>query len=185
LTFAAEEIPAGATEYKCAPPIRERENRERLWGALRERLLDQVVTDHSPSTAALKCSDSGDFTKAWGGIASLQIGLAAVWTSARVRGLGVADVVEWMCAAPARLVSLGKKGRIAKGCDADLVVWSPDDLATVDKERLEHKNKVTPYHGRALQGRVLETWLRGEKIFDRGVFVGGARRGEWIRRGNA
>ncbi len=181
LTFASEDIPDGATEYKCAPPIRARDNRERLWDALRERLLDQVVTDHSPSTAELKCSGSGDFVAAWGGIASLQLGLAAVWTSARARGHTLSDVADWMCRAPARLVGLEKKGRIAPGCDADLVVWDPDADFVVDARNLEHKNKVTPYDRRALSGRVLETWLRGEKIFDRGAFSN-ARRGEWIRR---
>ena len=106
LLFAAEEVPDGATEYKCAPPIREEENREKLWDALREGLVDQVVTDHSPSTVSLKCSDSGDFMKAWGGISSLQLGLAAVWTGARARGASVEDVSRWMCAAPARLAGL-------------------------------------------------------------------------------
>src|SRR5262249_23746200 len=104
LHFASESIPDGATPFKCAPPIRERENRERLWDALREKLVAQVVTDHSPSTPALKCADSGDFMRAWGGIASLQLGLAATWTEARARGFAVNDIVDWMCAAPARLV---------------------------------------------------------------------------------
>ncbi len=185
LTFAAEEIPEGATEYKCAPPIREAENRDRLWDALRERLLDQVVTDHSPSTAELKCCGSGDFVAAWGGIASLQLGLAAVWTSARARGATIADVADWMCAAPARLVGLyGAKGCIAAGASADFAVWDPDADFAVDALRLEHKNKVTPYHGRTLRGRVLQTWLRGEKIFDRGTFPASPR-GRWLRRGAA
>ncbi len=185
LTFASEEIPAGATEYKCAPPIREASNRDQLWDALRERLLDQVVTDHSPATVELKCCGSGDFVAAWGGIASLQLGLAAVWTSARARGASLAAVVDWMCAAPARLVGLSAtKGRIAPGADADFAVWDPDADFAVDAQRLEHKNKVTPYHGRTLRGRVLETWLRGEKIYDRGAFPT-APRGRWLRRGAA
>ena len=183
LTFASEEIPEGATEYKCAPPIRESKNRDQLWDALRERLLDQVVTDHSPSTAELKCCGSGDFVAAWGGIASLQLGLAAVWTSARARGATMSDVADWMSAAPARLVGLADtKGRIAPGADADFAVWDPDADFVVDVTRLEHKNKVTPYHGRALRGRVLETWLRGEKIYDRGTFTTPPR-GRWLRRG--
>ena len=182
LTFASEEIPDGATEYKCAPPIRGAKNRDQLWDALRERLLDQVVTDHSPSTAELKCSGSGDFVKAWGGIASLQLGLAAVWTNARARGATIADMVDWMCAGPARLVGLEHKGRIAKGAAADLVVWDPDGDFAVDVMRLEHKNKVTPYHGRRLTGRVLETWLGGEKIYDRGAFTAPPH-GRWLKRG--
>jgi allantoinase len=182
LTFAAEEIPDGATEYKCAPPIREANNRERLWDALSEGLVDQIVTDHSPSTVALKCSGSGDFMKAWGGISSLQLGLAAIWTTARSRGRSVRDVVEWMCAAPARLVGLyGRKGLIAAGADADLVVWDPDADFTVDAHALEHKNKLTPYQNRTLKGAVLRTILRGETIYERGSFSS-SRRGAWLRR---
>lgn len=185
LTFAAEEIPDGATEYKCAPPIRERNNREKLWDALREGLVDQVVTDHSPSTAELKCSGSGDFMKAWGGISSLQLGLAAVWTEARARGRSVRDLVEWMSAAPARLAGVhGRKGAIAAGFDADLVVWDPDGAFTVDAALLEHKNKITPYQARALRGTTLRTILRGETIYERcrsePTFA--PRRGRWLRR---
>ena len=185
LTFTAEEIPDGATEYKCAPPIRERNNREKLWDALREGLVDQVVTDHSPSTATLKCSGSGDFMKAWGGISSLQLGLAAVWTEARARGRTVRDLVEWMSAAPARLAGIhGRKGAIAAGFDADLVIWDPDAAFTVDASTLEHRNKLTPYHAQKLQGTTLRTILRGTTIYERGR-TGGAfaqRRGRWLRR---
>jgi allantoinase len=183
LTFAAEEIPDGATEFKCAPPIREGNNRERLWDALREGLVDQVVTDHSPSTAALKCSGSGDFMKAWGGISSLQLGRSAVWTEARARGRTIRDLVEWMSAAPARLVGLqGRKGAIAVGCDADLVIWDPDAAFEVDAATLEHRNKITPYHGRPLTGSVLRTILRGRTIYERGVGFGASRHGRWVRR---
>lgn len=184
LTFAAEEIPDGATEYKCAPPIREKGNRERLWDALREGLVDQVVTDHSPSTAELKCSGSGDFMKAWGGISSLQLGLAAVWTEGKARGRTVRDLVEWMSAAPARLAGLhGRKGAIAAGFDADLVVWDPDAAFTVDASTLEHRNKITPYHARQLRGATLRTILRGETIYQRGAADPFAkRRGRWLRR---
>jgi allantoinase len=182
LTFAAEEIPDGATEYKCAPPIRERNNRERLWDALRQGGIEQVVTDHSPSTAVLKCSGSGDFMKAWGGISSLQLGLAAVWTEARARGRGVRDLVDWMCAAPARLAGLqGRKGAIAVGCDADFAIWDPEASFTVDAATLEHKNKITPYQGRSLRGSVLRTILRGEEIYRRGMPFGPTR-GRWVRR---
>ncbi len=185
LTFAAEDIPDGATEFKCAPPIRERNNREKLWDALREGLVDQVVTDHSPSTATLKCSGSGDFMKAWGGISSLQLGLAAVWTEAKARGRTVRDVVEWMSAAPARLAGVhGKKGAIAAGFDADLVIWDPDAEFTVDAATLEHKDKLTPYHARRLQGSTLRTILRGETIYERGRPGGpfARRQGRWLRR---
>lgn len=186
LTFASEEIPDGATAYKCAPPIREADNRERLWAALGEGLIDQVVTDHSPSTAALKCSGSGDFMKAWGGISSLQLGLAAVWTEARARGRTVRDLVEWMSAAPARLAGLnGKKGAVAAGFDADLVLWDPDAELTVDASALEHRNKITPYHGRRLFGSTLRTILRGETVYERGrpsgAFAAKAT-GRWLRR---
>jgi allantoinase len=184
LTFAAEEIPDGATEYKCAPPIRERSNREKLWDALREGLLDQVVTDHSPSTAELKCSGSGDFMKAWGGISSLQLGLAAVWTEAKARGRNVRDLIEWMSAAPARLAGVyGKKGAIAPGFDADLVIWDPDADFTVDAASLEHRNKITPYQARKLHGSTLRTILRGETIYERGASSAFTkRRGQWLRR---
>jgi allantoinase len=183
VTFAAEEIPDGATAFKCAPPIREKNNREKLWDALREGVIDQIVTDHSPSTVELKCSGSGDFMKAWGGISSLQLGLAAVWTEARARGRSVRDVARWMSEAPARLAGLtGKKGAIAVGCDADLVFWDPDATFTVDAATLEHKNKITPYEGRTLQGCVARTILRGETVYERGKGFAGAPRGRWIRR---
>ncbi len=185
LTFAAEEIPDGATAFKCAPPIRESENRDKLWAALREGLVDQVVTDHSPSTVELKCSGSGDFMKAWGGISSLQLGLAAVWTEARRRGAAVTDIARWMSAAPARLAGLSdRKGAIAAGRDADLVFWDPDAVFTVDAATLEHRNKITPYQDRALRGLVMRTLLRGETIYERGVAApfGASRRGRWVRR---
>jgi allantoinase len=178
LSFAAEEIADGATPFKCAPPIREADNREALWGALREGFVDQVVTDHSPSTATLKCIGSGDFTKAWGGIASLQLGLAAVWTGARARGATLEHVVRWMCAGPAALIGLvGKKGVIAPGADADLAAFDPEAVMAVSASRLEHKNKVTPYEGRKLHGVVRRTWLRGETIYEAGAFVGAPRGG--------
>lgn len=183
LTFVAEDIPDGATAMKCAPPIRERNNREKLWDALREGLIDQIVTDHSPSTLDLKCSGSGDFMKAWGGISSLQIGFSAVWTEARTRGRSIRDMVEWMCAAPARLVGLqGKKGTIAVGCDADLVFWDPEAEMTIDAATLEHKNKITPYQGRHLLGQTVRTILRGETIYERGAGFMGGPRGRWLRR---
>ncbi|HEY9392760.1 MAG TPA: amidohydrolase family protein, partial [Nocardioides sp.] len=164
LTFAAEEIPDGATQYKCCPPIREAANRELLWQGLRNGVIDMVVTDHSPSTPDLKALDTGDFGVAWGGISSLQLGLSAVWTEARSRGFTLADVARWMSGAPARHAGLARKGQIAVGHDADFVVLAPDASYVVDAARLHHKNAVTPYHGRSLAGVVRATWLRGEKI---------------------
>ncbi len=183
LTFASEEIPDGATAFKCAPPIRETSNREKLWDALREGLVDQVVTDHSPSSAEMKCSGSGDFMKAWGGISSLQIGLSAVWTGARAHGASVTDIVEWMSAAPARLAGLtGKKGAIAVGCDADLVFWDPEAEHSIDATTLEHRHKICPYDGRTLRGAVMRTILRGETIYERGRGIIGRPSGRWTRR---
>lgn len=164
LTFAAEDVPDGGTQYKCCPPIREAANRDRLWEGLRDGVLDLVVTDHSPSTADLKCLDTGDFGTAWGGIASLQVGLSAVWTEARRRGFTLADVSRWMSAAPAALTGLDRKGRIEAGCDADLCVFAPDDEHVVDVHALHHKNAVSPYDGRRLAGVVRSTWLRGREI---------------------
>ena len=162
LTFVAEEIGDGATQFKCCPPIREAANRELLWDGLRNGTIDLVVSDHSPATADIKTT--GDFGTAWGGIASLQVGLSAVWTEARRRGFGLADVARWMCEGPARQTRLGSKGRIAVGCDADFCVFAPDDAFVVDPAALHHKNPVTPYTGRPLAGVVRSTWLRGERI---------------------
>lgn len=162
LTFSAEEIPDGATQYKCCPPIREAENRELLWQGLRDGLIDLVVSDHSPSTIDLKHLDTGDFGTAWGGIASLQVGLSAVWTEARQRGFSLADVVGWMCQTPGALLS--NKGRIEIGYDADFCVFAPDDSFVVDVNALHHKNAITPYAGRTLAGVVRSTWLRGKPI---------------------
>ena len=186
LSFAAEDIPDGATEYKCTPPIRERHNRERLWDALGQGWIAQVVTDHSPSPASLKCVGSGDFARAWGGIASLELGLAATWTEAKARGFGVASIAQWMCAAPGRLVGFGdRKGRIAPGYDADLVVWNPEAPArAVDAARLHQRHKLTPYAGRPLFGEVKATYLRGRKVFADGEHLGPPA-GRWLRRGRA
>jgi allantoinase len=171
LAFVAEEIADGATEFKCAPPIRECENREKLWTALRDGTIDFIVSDHSPCPPAMKLREEGDFLRAWGGIASLQIGLPAVWTQARSRGYALTHVAEWMCRGPARLAGLEKrKGAIAAGCDADLVIWNPDQKFCVYPAGLHHRHKLTPYAGRELFGVVETTFLRGRKVFERGEF---------------
>ncbi|TCO47811.1 allantoinase [Kribbella antiqua] len=164
LTFSAEEIPDGATQYKCCPPIRDAENREQLWDGLRDGVIDLVVSDHSPSTVDLKRLDTGDFGAAWGGIASLQLGLPAVWTGARRRGFTLSDVARWMCQAPAWQTALQHKGRIELGYDADFSIFAPDETFVVDVNTLHHKNALTPYDGRQLDGVVRRTWLRGEPV---------------------
>jgi len=172
LTFAADEIADGATLFKCAPPIREREHRERLWQGLREGDIDLVASDHSPAPPSMKCADGGDFVSAWGGIASLQISCPAVWTGASTRGFSIVDVVHWMSAAPARLAGLSnRKGAIASGQDADLVIWDPEDEFVVDAAQLRHRHPLTPYAGRTLRGRVRTTFLRGERIYDEGELL--------------
>jgi allantoinase len=171
LVFSAESIPDGATQYKCAPPIRDRMHREALWAALRDGDLDMVVTDHSPCPGPLKLPDEGDCLRAWGGISSLQLSLAAVWSCAPAHGATLADLARWMCERPAAIVGLGRrKGRIAAGYDADFVVWSPEEEFVVDARRLHHRHKVTPYDGMTLRGVVHETWLRGQRVYDRGDF---------------
>ncbi|MGH8776136.1 MAG: allantoinase AllB [Jiangellaceae bacterium] len=161
LFFTADDIPERATQYKCSPPIREAENREQLWAGLAEGTIDAVVSDHSPCTSDLKL---GGFDLAWGGISSLQLGLPVVWTEARRRGQPLADVVDWMAGGPAAHVGLGTKGRMAVGCDADLVVFAPDEEFVVEPSSLHHRNPVTPYAGRRLTGVVRETWLRGVRV---------------------
>ncbi len=174
LTFTAEEIADGATEFKCAPPIRERENREKLWEGLAGGTIDFIATDHSPCPPAMKLRDEGDFLRAWGGIASLQLSLPAVWTEASSRGYAVTQIARWLCAGPAQLAGLErKKGSIAVGCYADLVIWDPDEKFRMDPAQLLHRHKITPYAGRELKGVVTTTFLRGRKIFDRGEFSAG------------
>jgi allantoinase len=166
LTFAAEDIPDGATEFKCAPPIRERENRERLWAALEEGAIQLVVSDHSPCPPTMK---SGDFASAWGGIASLQLGLAIMWKHVHDRGIAPKRLVEWMSANPAGLAGLTRKGAIAPGRDADLVIWNPSAAPA----ELQHRHKLTPYQPHHYPGAVEATFLRGQKIYERGSFASG------------
>jgi allantoinase len=171
LTFTAEEVPEGATEFKCAPPIREQENREKLWEGLANGTIDFIATDHSPCPPAMKLPEEGDFLRAWGGIASLQLSLPAVWTQASARGYAVTHVAKWLCEGPARLAGLDRrKGSIAVGCDADFAIWNPDEKFRVDPVQLHHRHKITPYAGRELKGMVATTFLRGRKIFERGEF---------------
>jgi len=172
LFFAAEEIPDGDTRFKCAPPIRERENRERLWEALREGVIDFVASDHSPCPPEMKLLDKGDFPRAWGGIASLQFGLSIMWTAARERSFSIVDLREWMCRAPAAFIGLGnRKGKIAIGYDADLVVWNPEAQFTVEPSLIHHRHKVTPYEAHTFSGVVEMTFLRGKKIYEKGRFL--------------
>jgi allantoinase len=164
LSLAAEQVPDGATQFKCCPPIREQANQERLWQALSDGLIDCVVSDHSPCTAELKRLDTGDFAAAWGGIASLQLALPVTWTQASSRGHTLAELAGWMASGPARLAGLAGKGAIAPGYDADFAVFAPDQSFVVDPARLRHRNPVTPYAGARLRGVVRETWLAGERI---------------------
>lgn len=167
LHFVAEEVPAGATEFKCCPPIRERDNREELWDGLKDGTIDFIVSDHSPCPGEMKLRESGDFMKAWGGIASLQLRLPIIWTEARRRGFSLLDVTRWLCANPARQVSFDpRKGSITVGHDADLVIWNPDAQFTVTPSALQHRHKITPYAGEVLNGVVQQTFLRGQKITD-------------------
>ncbi len=175
LWFAAEEIPDGATEFKCAPPIRDAANREELWAALESGLIDIVATDHSPCPPAMKHRDEGRFDLAWGGIASLGLALPVMWTALHQRGHDVAQSAErigkWMAAGPARLAGFtGRKGVLAPGADADLVVFDPDAAWTVTPDDLHFRHKLSPYLGANLRGRVQETWLRGRRIFRDGKF---------------
>ncbi|WP_329454890.1 allantoinase AllB [Streptomyces sp. NBC_01497] len=166
LTLTAEEVPDGATEFKCCPPIREAANQDALWRALADGTIDCVVSDHSPCTADLK---TPDFATAWGGISSLQLGLPAVWTAARRRGHPIEDVARWMSTAPAALAGLTAKGAVAAGRDADFAVLAPDETFTVDPAHLHHRNRVTAYAGRTLYGVVKATWLRGRRIAEAGT----------------
>lgn len=164
LTFCAEEVPDGATQFKCAPPVREEANRQALWQGLLDGTIDHIASDHSPCTADLKCLDTGDFGQAWGGVASVQLGLPAVWTAGRPFGVSLEDIARWFALNPARTFAIPGKGSIAVGQDADFAVLSPEETFTVDVEALEHKNKVSPYHGRTLRGVVTRTMLRGRFV---------------------
>jgi allantoinase len=180
LALDAESVPPGGTQFKCCPPIREHANQDRLWDGLASGTIDMIVSDHSPCTPELKRLDEGDFAAAWGGIASLQLGLPVVWTAARSRGFGLADVVRWMAHNPATRVGLRDKGRIAVGAAADLCAFAPDAEFVVDAERLLHRNPVCPYTGRRLTGVVRRTWLAGNP-----VDLDASPRGRLLTRGSA
>ncbi|CAG8544081.1 684_t:CDS:2 [Ambispora leptoticha] len=175
LCLTAEQVPIGATKFKCCPPIRDNANRELLWEALRDGTIDSVVSDHSPCTVDLKLTDKGDFMRAWGGISSLQFGLPVLWTEARKRGFSINDLHKWLSRNTAKQVRLDdRKGEIKVGFDADIVIWSPEETFTVAKENIQFKNKVTPYEGQELYGAVKKTILRGQIVFDseKGGIVG-------------
>ncbi len=170
LLFCAEEIPDGATEFKCAPPIRSRANNELLWEALKDGTLDFVTTDHSPAPPDIKEQQSGDFMKAWGGIAGLQFLLPAFWTGAKERGFSLVDVARLLCMNPADFLGLKQKGRIEVGSDADLVIWDPKASFVVKTEDIQHRHKLTPYVGRTLLGVVERTVVGGRVVLDEGRF---------------
>jgi allantoinase len=183
LFFAARSIRNGRTEFKCAPPIRDLQNNKSLWTALGSGAIDFVASDHSPSPPAMKCLRSGDFFKAWGGIASLQLGLPAIWTKMRMRKYSLENLVRWMCGGPAQLAGLEKrKGAIAIGYDADIVIWNPEKYFIVKPKMLQHRHKLTPYMNQQLHGTVEATFLRGQMIYDRGRFLGRPQ-GTLLRRG--
>jgi allantoinase len=164
LCLRAEDVPDGATEYKCAPPIREDHNRAGLWQGLRDGTIDVVVTDHSPCVPSLKVPERGDFMAAWGGVASLELGLRNVWTEASARGFDLAHLTRWMSGATASLAGLAHKGTLAVGADADMVAWDPDAAQVIDAASLKQRHPVTPYLGRTVRGRVVHTWVRGHAV---------------------
>jgi allantoinase len=183
LAFSSRGIRRGATEFKCAPPIRDSRNKKGLWRALEKKTIDFVVSDHSPSPPAMKCRDTGNFFRAWGGISSLQLGLPVMWTKFHGRNYSFHHLVRWMCSGPARLAGLeGHKGAIAAGYDADIVIWNPEKRIIVRPKMLHHRHKLTPYANHPLRGEVEATFLRGEMIYDRGRFLG-TPRGALLRRG--
>lgn len=164
LTLLAEEIPNGATAFKCCPPIREASNRELLWKGLEDGIIDCIVSDHSPSTIDLKDVENGDFGVAWGGVASLQLGLALIWTEAQRRGIKLETVLDWMSKRPAEIAGLQHKGAIALGNDADFAFFAPEDSFLVDVNKLHHKNPISPYQGKVLAGKVRRTFVRGTEV---------------------
>jgi allantoinase len=175
LHLAAETIPEGAALFKCAPPIRCRENCEKLWQGLREGIIDLVATDHSPCPPEMKRLAEGSFRTAWGGIASLSVALPVMHTEASARGFTLTDMARWMAEAPAKLAGCHRrKGRIAAGYDADFVVFDPESEFEVSQDRLHYRHPVSPYLGEKLRGVVKATYLRGRPVFSEGKFPGEA-----------
>ena len=169
LCLTAEEVPEGETVYKCAPPIRDAANQDALWEGLADGVIDFVISDHSPCTPGLKRIDTGDFGSAWGGIASLSLGLPSLMGEAQRRGHAFGELARWLSAAPAKFAGLETKGAIAAGMDADLCAFDPDARFDVTTEDLHFKHRVSPYLGKKLRGRVERTWLRGQTVFERGA----------------
>jgi allantoinase len=180
LFFEAEKITSGATQFKCAPPIREHANREKLWQGLQDGTIDFIVSDHSPCTPQLKRLEVGEFEKAWGGISGIQFSFPVIWTEMKRRGLSVRQVSDWMSARVAEFGGLGSsKGRMAPGMDADLVIWDPDASFTVRSDAVLHKNRLTPYEGNELFGKVTQTWVRGQCVYQDGSFPRAASGRQW------
>lgn len=180
LTITAEEIPDGASEFKCCPPIREAGNQDLLWQGITDGTIDAIVSDHSPSTVELKRSGGGDFGLAWGGIAGLQVGLSAVWTEARRRGIPLETLIPLFTTGPARVAGLANVGRIEVGAPAHLTAFGVDDPLRIDVRALQHRNPVSAYDGKLLTGKVRRTWLRGQSVFD--ASEGSAGEAPWFRR---
>ncbi len=182
LTFASEEISEKATQFKCAPPIRQKENRERLWLGLIDGHIDMIVSDHSPCLPKLKKLETGDFMEAWGGISGIQFSLPAIWTQMRQRNLSIQDLTRWMSAHPAKLIGLEKKkGKIAEGLDADFVIWDPETSFTLNESQVKHRHRLTPYLGKTMFGVVKKTYVRGNSVYDNGHFSK-SMVGQWIKR---
>ncbi|MCS5625666.1 MAG: allantoinase AllB [Candidatus Marinimicrobia bacterium] len=173
LHFSSEHISDGDTRFKCAPPIWESDNKEKLWSGLENGLINFITSDHSPCTAELKNLEVGDFEKAWGGISSIQFTLPVIWTECKTRGYSMDQLINWMSKQPAKFIGKDQqKGQISPGFDADLVCWSPDEKYIIQKEAIHHKNKLTPYEGESLYGVVNATFLRGQKVYGNGEFLG-------------
>lgn len=176
LVLSSEEIASGRTEFKCCPPIREKENQNKLWQGLKDETIDFICSDHSPCTVKLKTQFEGDFGRAWGGISSLQFSLPLIWSEAQSRGFTLQDVAMWLSQRPAEMCGLGQiKGQIALGYDADLIVWNPHKVFRIDKKLIRYRNKMTPYEGREVRGYVEKTYLRGQLIYEHGHYQGTAR----------